>query len=80
MLSALPRLLNILISVVDNLRLADGTLFPIPVTLDVSQAEIDRLQIAPGKRIALRDPRDEEVLAILTGAHVYLTRNQLLVY
>ena len=54
-------------SVVDNLRLADGSLFPMPITLDVSREDIDRLSIAPGSRIALRDPRDDEALAIITG-------------
>lgn len=54
-------------SVVDNLRLADGTLFPIPVTLDVSREDIETKSIAPGARIVLRDPRDEEALAIITG-------------
>jgi len=58
-------------SVVDTLRLADGVLFPIPINLDVSQADIDLLKIAPGKRIALRDPRDEEALAIITVEDVY---------
>lgn len=51
----------------DTLRLTDGSLFPIPVTLDVSQADVDTLSLAPGTRIALRDPRDEAPLAILTG-------------
>ena len=51
----------------ENLRLADGTLFPIPVTLDLSRDDLDRLEVAPGVRLALRDPRDEEILAILTG-------------
>lgn len=55
-------------SVVDDLRLANGTLFPIPVTLDVSRADIDRLTITPGVRIALLDPRDDQALAIITGA------------
>jgi len=54
-------------SVVEFLRLSDGTLFSIPITLDVSQDDIDRLRIAPGARVALRDPRDDEALAILTG-------------
>lgn len=54
-------------SVVDTVRLADGTLFPIPVTLDVSQEDIDRLSLASGKRVALRDPRDDQALAILTS-------------
>jgi ATP sulfurylase len=53
--------------VVENLRLADGTLFPIPVTLDLSQEDLDRLEVKPGARLALRDPRDEEILAVLTG-------------
>ncbi|KAK7053483.1 Sulfate adenylyltransferase [Paramarasmius palmivorus] len=58
-------------SVVDTLRLTNGTLFPIPITLDVSVEDIDRLSIAPGKRIALRDPRDDEALAIITIEDVY---------
>ena len=57
-------------SVVRSLRLSNGILFPIPVTLDVSRADIDRLSIAPGKRLVLRDPRDEEALAIITGKQV----------
>lgn len=57
----------ILSSVVDTLRLADGALFPIPITLDVSKSDIERLNIASGSRIALRDPRDDEALAIITG-------------
>jgi len=52
---------------VDNLRLANGTLFPIPVTLDISREDVDRLAIASGIRIALLDPRDEQALAIITG-------------
>ncbi|GBE81122.1 Sulfate adenylyltransferase [Sparassis crispa] len=59
-------------TVVDNLRLADGTLFPIPITLDVSREDIDSLSIASGSRIALRDPRDDEALAIITVDDVYL--------
>lgn len=53
---------------VDTLRLADGTLFPMPITLDVTKEDIDRLSINPGARLALRDPRDDEALAIITGA------------
>ncbi len=53
--------------VIDTLRLADGTLFPMPITLDVSREDIDRLSIAPGSRIALRDPRDDQALAIITS-------------
>ncbi|VDC07713.1 unnamed protein product [Peniophora sp. CBMAI 1063] len=58
-------------SVVDTLRLADGALFPIPITLDASRSDIDRLSLAPGKRIALRDPRDDQALAILTVSDIY---------
>ncbi|TFL02441.1 sulfate adenylyltransferase [Pterulicium gracile] len=58
-------------NVVDNLRLADGTLFPIPVTLDVSRETIDQHKIAPGTRLALRDPRDDQALAIFTVEDVY---------
>ena len=57
-------------SVVDSNRLVEGALFPIPITLDVSREDIDRLSIAPGLRIALRDPRDDEALAIITGMHI----------
>ncbi|KAJ8522474.1 hypothetical protein ONZ45_g988 [Pleurotus djamor] len=58
-------------SVIDSLRLADGSLFPIPITLDVSQEDIDRLFIAPGARLTLRDPRDDEPLAIITVDDIY---------
>jgi sulfate adenylyltransferase len=50
-------------SVVERMRLADGRLWPIPVTLDVSQAFAD--QIETGQDIALRDP-EGVVLAILS--------------
>jgi sulfate adenylyltransferase len=45
-----------------------------PITLDVSQESIDALSLVPGARLALRDPRDDEPLAILTGSSpsVYL--------
>ncbi len=56
----------------DNLRLANGTLFPIPVTLDISREDVDRLAIASGIRIALLDPRDEQALAIITGTFLSL--------
>lgn len=52
---------------VSTLRLADGALFPIPITLDASREDIDRLSIIPGARLTLRDPRDDEALAIITG-------------
>ena len=58
-------------SVVSDWRLADGNLFSIPVTLDVSQKTIDDVGIKPGARIALRDFRDDRNLAILTVDDVY---------
>jgi len=48
--------------VVRDMRLADGTLWPIPVTLDVSGDFAAR--VAPGQDIALRDP-EGVILAIL---------------
>lgn len=50
-------------SVVERMRLADGQLWPMPVTLDVSEAFADR--VAPGQDIALRDP-EGVILAILS--------------
>ncbi len=40
-------------SVVDNLRLADGTLWPVPIVLDVPEHFADKLQ--KGSKVALRD-------------------------
>ncbi|MCK9487813.1 MAG: bifunctional sulfate adenylyltransferase/adenylylsulfate kinase [Xanthomonadales bacterium] len=50
-------------TVVSDMRLADGTLWPMPVTLDVSSQFAEGL--APGARIALRGT-DNTPLAILT--------------
>lgn len=57
--------------VVENLRLADGTLFSMPITLDVSKQEIEELELKQGTRITLRDFRDDAPLAILTVDDVY---------
>ncbi|ORY95483.1 sulfate adenylyltransferase [Syncephalastrum racemosum] len=57
--------------VVENMRLASGTLWPIPITLDVNQTEVDASKIAPKQRVALLDPRDYQPLAILTVQDVY---------
>ena len=56
---------------VENLRLADGTLFPVPITLDISQEEIDTLGLKAGVRLALLDPRDDQALAVLTIEDIY---------
>ncbi|KDQ57840.1 hypothetical protein JAAARDRAFT_35534 [Jaapia argillacea MUCL 33604] len=58
-------------SVVETLRLADGALFPMPITLDLSREDIENLKVAPGSRLALRDPRDDEALAIINVDDVY---------
>ncbi|MGH8771305.1 MAG: sulfate adenylyltransferase, partial [Burkholderiales bacterium] len=55
-------------SVVREMRLASGALWPIPVMLDVSQKFADSL--APGEKIALRDPEGVP-LAILQVESVY---------
>lgn len=54
--------------VVEELRLADGTLWPIPVTLDVSEAFAARL--APGSEVALRDTQGVP-LAVLQVEDIY---------
>ena len=38
-----------------------------PVTLDVSREDIDRLSLVKDKRVTLRDPRDGQGIAILTS-------------
>ena len=45
------------------MRLADGTLWPMPITLDVSEAFADKVE--PGQDIALRD-QEGVILAIMT--------------
>ncbi len=49
--------------VIDNMRLADGSLWPMPINLDVSQAFADKVE--PGQDIALRDA-EGVILAILS--------------
>jgi len=49
--------------VVENMRLADGALFPIPITLDVSEVFAEK--VTPGQDIALRD-QEGVILAILS--------------
>ena len=40
-----------------------------PINLDLSQEEIAAKNIVPGARVVLRDPRDDEALAIITGTY-----------
>ncbi len=56
-------------SVVDNMRLADGALWPIPITLDVSQKFAGGIK--EGQDIALRDA-EGVILAILSISDIYV--------
>ncbi|KAI8835717.1 sulfate adenylyltransferase [Chytridium lagenaria] len=58
-------------SVLNNMRLANGTLWPMPINLDVSSQQVTTLGLRSGSRIALRDPRDDSPLAILTINDIY---------
>jgi sulfate adenylyltransferase len=55
-------------SVTRDMRLADGTVWPIPITLDLDPAPAEKLE--PGTRVALRD-NEGFMLAVLTVADVY---------
>ncbi len=55
-------------SVCSQMRLADGTLWPIPVNLDVDEAVA--LGLAPGGRLVLRDP-EGVMLAVLHVAEIW---------
>ncbi|MFC3614002.1 bifunctional sulfate adenylyltransferase/adenylylsulfate kinase [Lutimaribacter marinistellae] len=50
-------------SVVENMRLADGTLWPMPITLDVSEKFAESIEL--GQDIALRD-QEGVILATMT--------------
>ncbi|WP_267224321.1 bifunctional sulfate adenylyltransferase/adenylylsulfate kinase [Dyella silvae] len=54
--------------VVSEARLSDGTLWPMPITLDVSEAFAERL--APGSEVALRDSQGVP-LAVLLVEDIY---------
>jgi sulfate adenylyltransferase len=55
--------------VCDGMKTADGTFWPIPITLSADEALADTL--APGKDIALIDPDDDSVLATMTVTGKY---------
>ena len=55
--------------VVKNMRLADGTLWPIPITLDVTQDFADIVEL--GQKIALRD-QEGVILATITVTDSWL--------
>jgi sulfate adenylyltransferase len=51
--------------------LADGNLFSMPITLDISKELIAEIGVKPGARLTLRDFRDDRNLAIITVEDVY---------
>lgn len=53
-------------NVLDNMRLANGYVFPMPITLPID----DDVNVTVGQEIALRDPQND-LLAIMTVAEVY---------
>ncbi|KAK0510075.1 hypothetical protein JMJ35_007469 [Cladonia borealis] len=58
-------------SVVHDLRLADGSLWSMPICLDVSEKTIEKAGLKHGARATLRDFRDDRNLAIITVEDVY---------
>jgi sulfate adenylyltransferase len=54
--------------VVENMRLSDGTLWPIPITLDVSEPFASR--IGRGEQLALRDP-EGVLIAVLEVSDIW---------
>ncbi|KAL9125288.1 MAG: hypothetical protein Q9217_005484 [Psora testacea] len=63
-------------SVVENLRLADGSLFSMPICLDVAGPIVEKAGLKPGARVTLRDFRDDRNLAIITVDDVYKPNKQ----
>eukprot|EP00160_Parvularia_atlantis_P014808 Unigene3897_Nuclearia_a/m.11887 Unigene3897_Nuclearia_a/g.11887 ORF Unigene3897_Nuclearia_a/g.11887 Unigene3897_Nuclearia_a/m.11887 type:complete len:575 (+) Unigene3897_Nuclearia_a:154-1878(+) len=56
-------------AVVTTMRLPSGLVWPMPITLDVSETQA--AQVSIGQQIALRDNRDDAVLGILTVSSIY---------
>ena len=55
-------------SVLDNMRLTNGYIFPLPITLPIEADEKEQIEL--GQDIALRSPRNE-LLAIMTVDEIY---------
>ncbi len=53
-------------SVLDTMRLTNGCVFPMPITLPID----DDVQVEVGQEVALRDPQND-LLAVMTVAEVY---------
>lgn len=60
-------------SVLDRLRLADGTLWPIPITLDVPDSFAQTLSL--GKKISLRDP-EGVLIAVMELSEIFMPQGQ----
>ncbi|MGH9127155.1 MAG: bifunctional sulfate adenylyltransferase/adenylylsulfate kinase [Acidimicrobiales bacterium] len=58
-------------SVCESMRLADGTLWPIPIVLDLPQAFVDQHQLGAGGRLALRDA-EGVMLGVLHVSEVWV--------
>ncbi|KAJ3052532.1 Sulfate adenylyltransferase [Rhizophlyctis rosea] len=58
-------------SVVNNLRLPSGVVWPIPITLDVTESQVDQGKLRSGARVVLRNPQDDTPLAILTVSDIW---------
>lgn len=55
----------------ENVRLADGSLFSMPICLDVSKTTVEKVGLKPGARVTLRDFRDDRNLAIIDVDDIY---------
>ncbi len=55
--------------VVEEMRLADGTLWPIPITLSVTKEEADSFK--SGTEIALIDDESDEMMGIITVEEIF---------
>ncbi|NCF68029.1 MAG: bifunctional sulfate adenylyltransferase/adenylylsulfate kinase [Chloroflexi bacterium] len=55
-------------SVLDDMRLTNGYIYPLPITLPIDEDEKSRIQV--GQDIALRSPQNE-LLAIMTLEEIY---------
>lgn len=65
-------------SVVNHMRLKNGTLWPIPITLAVSKEEAGKIKI--GQRIALIDPENGEIMGSMQveGKYAYDKKQEAL--
>ncbi|ODV93615.1 hypothetical protein PACTADRAFT_51393 [Pachysolen tannophilus NRRL Y-2460] len=62
-------------SVVENMRLANGLLWTMPITLDLSKTDASKFSV--NERVTLRDLRDDKALAIITIEDIYVPNKQV---